>query len=415
MSTAELEVVRREAKDEEREELERIKKKYKERQKQRQLHDLPNTAEQEKQALMEQALKQELQEKEQIRQKYKQRKQNGQLTTQPTTNTEKQKLIQQAQKQEQQEKEQIRQKLKQRRKYITEETLTEETPPEKEDLYKKALDMDVTDDEDIWNRYLLKKPKQDAESFNPLEEDPLEEVYDDELEIDVFESENLEITELESENWDIEEPESDYPEIEEPKSEYSEIGGLKSEDLDINNFKSEYSDADEFEIDYENVGEFESDDLELDELEGESEELTTAETVDRSALLAKYNIQDVQVDDVDHLLENFDRSLTDENVEKVERNIVEKITNSALSHPKIEWVNVLVFLDEETGEGTIKIFAEYADRSLLKRIISENTEQLEVELMQIALYDVWDVFTTLGVNTDYLESKIDVEVELDRA
>jgi hypothetical protein len=82
-----------------------------------------------------------------------------------------------------------------------------------------------------------------------------------------------------------------------------------------------------------------------------------------------------------------------------------------LSHPKIEWVNVLVFLDTEL-EGNIKIFAEYADRRLLKHIISKNNEELEVELIQIALYEVWDVFTTLGVNIDNLESKVDVEVEL---
>ena len=211
--------------------------------------------------------------------------------------------------------------------------------------------------------------------------------------------------ELESEDWEIGEPENDDLEIAE----------LESDDLDINNFENNYSDTSEFESDYGNFVEIESDDLEIDKLEGEGEELKTVETVDRSDLLAKYNIQDVQVDDVDHLLENFDRSLTDENVEKVERNIVEKITNSALSHPKIEWVNVLVFLDEETGKGSIKIFAEYVDRGLLKRLISDANTQLEVELMQTALYEVWDVFTTLGVNTDYLESKIEVEVELDRA
>ena len=397
MSTVELELVRREAKEEEKEEIERIRRKYKERQNQRQL---PNTAEQEKQALMEQALKQELQEKEQRKQKYKQRKQNGQLTTQTTNNTEKQKLIQQAQQQEQQEKEQIKQKLKQRRKNVTTETLTTETPPETDDLYKKALGIDVADDEDIWDRYLIQKHDQDVESLNQVKE-----VYDDEFEIDEFESEDLKMEELESEDWEIGEPENDDLEIAE----------LESDDLDINNFESNYSDTSEFESDYGNFVEIESDDLEIDKLEGEGEELKTVETVDRSDLLAKYNIQDVQVDDVDHLLENFDRSLTDENVEKVERNIVEKITNSALSHPKIEWVNVLVFLDEETGKGSIKIFAEYVDRGLLKRLISDANTQLEVELMQTALYEVWDVFTTLGVNTDYLESKIEVEVELDRA
>lgn len=139
------------------------------------------------------------------------------------------------------------------------------------------------------------------------------------------------------------------------------------------------------------------------------------ETIDRSALLAKYNIHDVQEDDVDHILENFDKPIIDESVDKIEERIVLNIKNSALSHPQIQWVNVLVFLDEEELNGNIKIFAEYVEKGLLNRIRSEDNERLKVELMQIALYEVWDVFTTLGVNTDDLETKIEVEVEIDRA
>ncbi len=143
--------------------------------------------------------------------------------------------------------------------------------------------------------------------------------------------------------------------------------------------------------------------------------LEVKQTVDRSAILAKYNIKDIQEDDVDQILENFDRPKIDENIEKIEEKIMLNIEKSALAHPKIEWVNVLVFFDEEELEGNIKIFAEYSDRSLLKLIIPEDNKKLEVELIQIALYEVWDVLTTLGVIIDDLESKIDVEIELDRA
>ncbi|EKQ52986.1 MAG: hypothetical protein B655_1518, partial [Methanobacterium sp. Maddingley MBC34] len=156
---------------------------------------------------------------------------------------------------------------------------------------------------------------------------------------------------------------------------------------------------------------FESEELGIND-NGENEGL---EVVDRSELLAKYNITDVQEDDVNRILENFDRPIIDENIEEIEEKIVSNIKKSALSNPKIEWVNVLVFLDEEELDGNIKIFAEFNDGSLFKRIISEDNKKLEVELIQIALYEVWDVFTTLGVNIDDLESKIDVEVELDRA
>ncbi len=145
---------------------------------------------------------------------------------------------------------------------------------------------------------------------------------------------------------------------------------------------------------------------------GENEAL---ETIDRSALMEKFNLKDVQEDDVDHILQNFDRTILDEDVEEIETQLAEKIKNSLLSHKKMEWVNVLVFFNEEELEGSIKIFAEYVDGGLLTRFRSDDIQRLELELMQLALYDVWDVFTTLGVNIDDLESKLDIEVTLDRA
>ena len=344
MSTVQVEVLRREAAEEERKEIERIREKYKERKTQLQYQKDSTTLDQEKQALIQQAEQQEQQEKEQIKQKYKQRQKNGQLNT---TNQEKQALIQQAELQEKEQIKQIRKKYKERQTIIQQEKeqIKQELKPnkqdittkniKKEDLYKKALNREVTENNDIWERFLIKS-NPGAESFDHLGE------IDDKLDSDVLESENLEITQL----------------------------------------------------------------------KGENEEL---KTVDRSAILAKYSITDIQEDDVNRILENFDRPIIDENIEEIEEKIVSNIKRVALSHPKIEWVNVLVFLDDKELEGNIKIFAEYDDGSLLKRIISEDNKKLEVELIQIALYEVWDVFTTLGVNIDDLESKIDVEIELDKA
>ena len=165
-----------------------------------------------------------------------------------------------------------------------------------------------------------------------------------------------------------------------------------------------------------NLKEFGRGDRELkaEKIEWE-EEISEELKLDRSALLAKYNLKDVN-DDVEEILHRFDQSVYDEDVEKIERKLTDRITTSALSHPKVQWVNVLVFFNEGELEGNIKIFAEYADKGLLNRIRSENNERrLEFELIQAALYEVWDVFTTLGINIDDLDSKLDVEVELDRA
>ncbi len=165
-----------------------------------------------------------------------------------------------------------------------------------------------------------------------------------------------------------------------------------------------------------NLKEFGRGDRELkaEKIEWE-EEISEELKLDRSALLAKYNLKDVN-DDVEEILHRFDQSVYDEDVEKIEKKLTDRITTSALSHPKVQWVNVLVFFNEGELEGNIKIFAEYADKGLLNRIRSENNERrLEFELIQAALYEVWDVFTTLGINIDNLDSKLDVEVELDRA
>ncbi|NYB51071.1 MAG: hypothetical protein HVN35_00690 [Methanobacteriaceae archaeon] len=386
MSTVEVEVLRKKAMEEEKEEIERIKEKFRERRKNRQKNKDSESADLEIQAIIRQAELQELREREQIRQKLKQKRQQQLQEQQKNTknNQQKQQLIQQAQKQEKQEKEQIRQKLKQKRQQQLQEqqknTINNQQKQQliqqaqkqekqekeqirqnliqrrektaakdigKEDIFRRALDREEVEKDNIWELYLVQKPKKSSERFNQLGQFETA----SELEIEKFEGETL-------------------------KTEY--LAG----------------EAEEFETFEEPVG----------------------ESIDRSALLEKFNIRDIQDDEVDHILENFDRSLSDENVEEIEEQLMEKIKKSALSHPKIEWVNVLVFLDEKEIQGNIKIFAEYNNGSLLNRIISAaDNERLEMELMQIALYEVWDVFTTLGVNTDYLESKIMVEVELDRA
>ncbi|MFA0846606.1 MULTISPECIES: hypothetical protein [Methanobacterium] len=304
MNTVEVEVLRREAMEEEKEEIERIRKKYRERQKQGNPQN--PIIDQEKQALIKKAQQQEQQEKEQLLKKYRERQKHGNQQT-PIIDQEKQALIKKAQQQEQQEKELLLKKYQQRK--------TQKADP----------------------------------STNYLE------------------------------NKDL--PES-------------------NEELIVNDNLKEFGRGDR--------------ELKAEKIEWE-EEISEELKLDRSALLAKYNLKDVN-DDVEEILHRFDQSVYDEDVEKIEKKLTDRITTSALSHPKVQWVNVLVFFNEGELEGNIKIFAEYADKGLLNRIRSENNERrLEFELIQAALYEVWDVFTTLGINIDDLDSKLDVEVELDRA
>lgn len=290
MGTAQVEVLRKEAMEEERKEVERIRKKFRERIKLLQNQQNAKKIDLEKQALIEQAQLKEQQEKEQLRQKYKQRQKQN--TTNPTTN------------------------------------------PENEDPHEEGI---------------IKKLPENREGL--LENEEIKELFEEgNFHQDADNKNNL----------------------------------LNNPKINKNSIKSDYEDHEEL------------------------------ETFNRTELLAKYNIKDVQEDEINSILESFDNPLIDEDIEKIEEKLIRDIEYSVLSHSKIQWVNVLVFLDGDLG-GNIKILAEYVDRSLLKHIISKKNEKLEVELIQIALYEVWDVFTTLGVNIDNLESKIEVEVELDHA
>ncbi len=460
MNTTELEVIRREAMEEEKKEKEFLRQKYKQRKNEKQEG---NILDPEKQALIEQAHQEEQEERELLRQKYKERKnwENDFNTLDP----EKQALIEQAHRLEQQERELLRQKYKQKIQLhqpqqtganTTEKELT--LQQEKEELRKKlkkrqeniakenlgldqskkALNSEEFENQNIFEEFeddnhnphtendnqreILTELIQEVEPVLEKEIIQKEEIQGQELihkeelaSNDVFEnnilSENLAITEDETEELKNEDIFENSPEYHKPDTESYNYLEIQEETLNQEEELSQEEDLDDDNgIFY--LNSILSEDSTTTELD---EELVSDEEIDRSALLAKYNIKDIQEDDVNHILENFDRPKIDENIEIIEERIVSNIKKTALSHPKIEWVNVLVFLDDEELEGSIKVHAEYNNGNLLNRIISENTEKLEVELIQIALYEVWDVFTTLGVVIDDLESKIDVEVELDRA
>ena len=368
MSTVQVEVLRKEAAEAERDEIERIRKKYKERQKQTNRSEFIDP---EKQALIKQAQQQEKQEKEQLIQKYKQRQKQLQQTNNTT------------------------QTINQENEDSHENSANEELVGnnnlralfEEYDFYETESDiqLEINSFSAEVEGYDLQSENIDLGDFEANEELKAADEHT------ITEDNNLPENSTLIKKIDIENIEETTEKIETNKTPPITGKNYINDGIDANNLLNE--------LDVEDLG------VELEEIE----------TVDRSALMSKYNLQDVQEDDVDQILQNFDRTILDEDIEEIEERLVERIKKSTLSHSKIEWVNVLVFLDEEELEGSVKIFAEYVDGGLLNRIRSEDIQRLEFELMQLALYEVWDVLTTLGVNIDDLESKLDVEVELDRA
>jgi len=413
MSTVQLEVRRKEAPEEEIEEIERIRKKYKERQK---LKNHPESIDSEKQALIKQAQQQEQQQKEKLIQKYKQRQQQGQLkNTNQTLNQEKQALIKQAQQQEQQEKEKLIQKYKQRLQR-KQENPTPITTPENEDSLEKSIDHKSTDKKSFGELFEKYNIYQEIESDIQLENDYL--------------NKDVDLDPLTLENRDLEEFGDSVKEMKTDDETVILENNHFNTTLDEHNTIMGKFDIETLQETTEIIknsephtptgknlikSKIEENNIQSGDVENLGVENEEIETVDRTALMAKYNLLDVKEDDVDRILQDFDRTILDEDVEEIEEQLVERIKNSSLSHEKIEWVNVLVFFDEEKLEGSIKIFANYINGGLLTRLRSEDIERLELELMQLALYEVWDVFTTLGVNIDDLESKLDIEIALDRA
>jgi hypothetical protein len=154
MSTVQLEVHREEAPEEEIEEIERIRKKYKERQK---LKNNSKTIDSEKQALIKQAQQQEQQEKEQLIQKYKQRLQHKQENT------------------------------------------TFITTSENEDSHEKSIDHEATDRKSFGELFEKYNIDQEIESDIQLENDYL----NNDVDSDALQSENRDLEEFEESNEEI--------------------------------------------------------------------------------------------------------------------------------------------------------------------------------------------------------------------
>ncbi|NYB51900.1 MAG: DUF2226 domain-containing protein, partial [Methanobacteriaceae archaeon] len=97
-------------------------------------------------------------------------------------------------------------------------------------------------------------------------------------------------------------------------------------------------------------------------------------TVDRSELLKKYGIKDVEDQEVEDLLQSYKGGIiNDDDVEKVELALMNLIKKSVLGIPKITGTEVMVFLDNyKELSGTINIITEYESQGFLNRIMGQN-------------------------------------------
>lgn len=148
----------------------------------------------------------------------------------------------------------------------------------------------------------------------------------------------------------------------------------------------------------------------------ENEEIKTAElaneSIDRAELMKKYGLKDVGEEEVENILESYKGgSLSDDDVEKIELTLMNKIKKSILSIPKIKGTEVMVFLDN-TSElaGTINIITEYESKGFLSRFMGESKDldNLKKQIINITQIEIKKSFRGYPEIVDNF--KINVEV-----
>lgn len=100
------------------------------------------------------------------------------------------------------------------------------------------------------------------------------------------------------------------------------------------------------------------------------------EPLNRSKLLEKYGIKELNEDDVDDLLDTYKGgSLNEDDIEKIELTLMNKIKKSIFGIPKIKGTEVMVFLENATElSGDINIIIEYEGKGFLSKFMGESKD-----------------------------------------
>ncbi len=127
------------------------------------------------------------------------------------------------------------------------------------------------------------------------------------------------------------------------------------------------------------------------DIESLSKEDSPRPSMDRYELMKKYGIKDIQEEDVTNILESYKGgSVSDEDVEKIELTLMNKIKKSTLSIPKIRGAEVMVFLDNaDRLTGKVNIIIESETQGFLSRIMGDsNKDNLERQIIEISEIEI---------------------------
>jgi hypothetical protein len=137
-----------------------------------------------------------------------------------------------------------------------------------------------------------------------------------------------------------------------------------------------------------------------------------SEDINREDLMKKYGLKDVEEKEVDDLIETYKGgSLSDDDIEKIELTLMNKIKKLILGIPKIKGTEVMVFLDNSSElSGIINIITEYESKGLLYRIMGESRDidKIKKQITDITQMEIKKSFRRYPEIID--DIKINVEI-----
>jgi hypothetical protein len=155
----------------------------------------------------------------------------------------------------------------------------------------------------------------------------------------------------------------------------------------------------------------ESSELTLEETENNEMPEMESEPLDRTELLKKYGIKDIQEEDVENILESYKGgSVSDEDVEKIELTLMNKIKKSILGIPKIRGAEVMVFLENNRElTGNVNIIIETESKGFLSRIMGDSDNmKLEKQIIDMSQIEIRKSFRKYPEIVEKFEVNVEI-------
>lgn len=140
---------------------------------------------------------------------------------------------------------------------------------------------------------------------------------------------------------------------------------------------------------------------------------TENEPMDRMELLKKYGIKDIDEEDVEKVLESYTGGyLSDNDVEKVELTLMNRVKKSIMGLPKVKGTEVMIFLDNAGNDlkGNINVIMEYQSQGFLSRIVggSKEINNLKRQVIGICNMEIRKIFREYPEVVDKFEINVEI-------